>query len=61
MQSNILKEKVKNTNLKKYGVENVFASYQIKEQIKSNNILKYGVDHFNKTEIGKKNLSIMVK
>ena len=61
LQSNILKEKVKNTNLKRYGVENVFAAEQIKKQIKDNNILKYGVEHFNKTEIGRKCLSLISK
>ena len=34
----------KDTNLKKYGVENVFQSEQIKEKIKQINIEKYGTE-----------------
>lgn len=35
----------KDTNLKKYGVENVFQSEQIKEKIKQINIEKYGTEN----------------
>ena len=35
--------KAKQTNLKKYGVENVFAAEEIKEKIKNTNLEKYGV------------------
>ena len=36
---------IKDTNLKKYGVENVFQSEQIKEKIKQINIEKYGTEN----------------
>lgn len=61
MQSEELKEKVKQTNLEKYGCENVFAAESIKNKIKSNNIIKYGVEYFAQTSIGRENLSIMAK
>jgi len=38
-------EKYKNTNLKKYGVENVFQDSEIKEKIKQTNLKKYGVEN----------------
>ena len=36
---------VKKTNLKKYGVENLFQSKEIKEKIKLTNLEKYGVEN----------------
>ena len=38
-------QKYANTNLKKYGVDNVFSSSQIKEKIKQSNLEKYGVEN----------------
>ena len=37
--------KIKQTNLKKYGCENPFQNEDIKNKIKQTNIKKYGVDH----------------
>lgn len=39
------KEKRKNTNLIKYGVESSFQSQDIKDKIKNSNLIKYGVEH----------------
>ena len=39
------RERAKETNLEKYGVENPFQSEEIKTRIKENNLEKYGVDH----------------
>jgi hypothetical protein len=44
------KDKIKKTNLKRYGVENPFQSEEIKDKIKKTNIKKYGVDHPLKSE-----------
>jgi hypothetical protein len=41
--------KIKETFLKKYGVENVFQSPVIKEKIKQSNLEKYGVEHVSQT------------
>ena len=41
------------TNIKKYGVENVFQSKEIKEKIKQSCLKKYGVDHNMKCDKGK--------
>jgi len=38
-------ERVKKTNMDRYGVENVFQSEEIKEKIKQTSIEKYGVEH----------------
>lgn len=38
-------KKTKITNLDKYGVENVFANYQIQEKIKETCLKRYGVKH----------------
>ena len=38
-----IQNKIKETNIEKYGVENVFQSEEIKEKIKQTNINKYGV------------------
>ena len=43
-------EKIKQTNLEKYGVENIFQYEKIKEKIKHNNIEKYGVDYYQQTD-----------
>ena len=42
--------KTKQTNLKKYGVENVFQNETIKNKIKQTNHKKYGEDYFSKTK-----------
>jgi hypothetical protein len=47
---NCAKTRMKETNLEKYGVENVFQSEIIKDKIKENNIKKYGVDHHMKVK-----------
>ncbi len=44
------REKVKLTNLEKYGVENVFQSETIKDKIKETNIEKYGVENVFQSE-----------
>ena len=52
------KNKIKQTNIIKYGVENVFQSEEIKEKIKKTNLEKYGVDHPQKSkEVKEKTLS----
>ena len=38
-------KKIKQTNIKKYGVENVFQNEEIKEKIKQTNLKKYGVEN----------------
>jgi len=48
--SKLNKEKIKKTNLKKYGVENPFSSNKIKEKIKQSNLKKYGETNYTKTE-----------
>lgn len=45
LQSNTLKEKVRRTNLEKYGVENVFQNETIKEKIKQTYKSRYGVEY----------------
>jgi len=40
-----IQKKVKQTNLERYGVENVFQSEKIKERIKEKNLEKYGVEY----------------
>ena len=42
--------KIKKTNLKKYGVENVYQCKEIKDKIKETNLEKYGVDSYSKTD-----------
>ena len=39
------KDKIKHTNLEKYGVENPFQSDVIKDKIKQTNLERYGVEH----------------
>ena len=56
-----LKNKVKCTNIERYGVENVFASDIVKDRIINNNVKKYGVDHYSKTDKGRKKLSECAK
>ena len=45
--------KVKQTCLKKYGVENPYASKEIQQKIKQTCLKRYGADSFNKTTQGK--------
>jgi hypothetical protein len=44
-----IKERIKETNLEKYGVVNVFESEKIKEKIKETNLEKYGVESYTKS------------
>lgn len=44
------KEKVKQTNLKRYGCENVFQSKKIKEKSRETMIKKYGVEYITQSE-----------
>jgi hypothetical protein len=50
-------EKRKETNSKKYGVDNPFKSKEIKEKIRETTIEKYGVENFSKTDKFKKEMS----
>lgn len=61
MQSKILSEKVKQTNLEKYGCENVFAAEEIKDKIKDTCISKYGTNNYIQCEEGRKKASIISK
>lgn len=45
--------KVQKSNIKKYGVNNIFALEDIKEKIKNTCIKNYGVDHCSKSELCK--------
>jgi len=44
------KEKIKQTNQKKYGVDNPMQSEEVKNKVKETNQKKYGVDYYVKTE-----------
>lgn len=44
------KEKIKKTNLEKYGCENPLQNNSIKEKVKQTCLEKYGVDNFSKTK-----------
>lgn len=44
------KNKIKETNLKKYGVECVLKCHEVIEKIKNTTILKYGVEHNSQSE-----------
>ena len=50
MYSNIIKDRMKNTFISKYGVDNPFKSDIIKEKIKQTNLERYGVECYFKTE-----------
>jgi len=43
--SPVVREKIKQTNLKRYGVENVFQSPGVREKIKQTNLKRYGVEN----------------
>ena len=45
LKSDIIKEKVKQTNLNHYGVEHASQSNIVKEKIKRTNLKRYGVEH----------------
>lgn len=47
------KEKTKNTNLKRYGVENPFAAKSIIDKIKQTNIERYGISNGGNTKTGR--------
>ena len=49
MQTEEVKEKLKKTNLEKYGFENVFQSDKIKDKIKLSNLEKYGSEYYSST------------
>jgi hypothetical protein len=49
-QSDIVKQKIKQTNLEKYGVENPSQSNEINENKINNCLIKYGVEHTCKLE-----------
>ena len=44
------RNKIKETNLKKYSVENPFQSESIKDKIKETNLKKYGVENYSQTQ-----------
>jgi hypothetical protein len=48
-----VQEKIRKTNLERYGVENVFQADEIKESIRKTCIEKYGVDHWMKSDAGR--------
>jgi hypothetical protein len=49
------KEKIKKTNIKRYGVKNIFQNSEIKEKIRKTNKKKYGVEYpLQSTDIKKK-------
>lgn len=50
LQAKCVKEKRKQTILKKYGVGNVFAINEIKNKIKTTNINRYGVENYSSTQ-----------
>lgn len=52
------KEKVKNTNLERYGVVNPFQSEEKKQKIKTTNLEKYGVEYTQQSEILKNKTKI---
>ena len=45
MTSNNIKNKIQNTCIEKYGVNNTFASEEIKQRICNTNLIKYGVKY----------------
>lgn len=57
MWTDEFRERMKQVNLERYGVENVYQADAIKEKIRQSNIEKYGVDHWMKTEEGRKQAS----
>lgn len=54
---NTIKDKRKETNLKKYGVENCYQSEEIKQKIKNTCLEKYGVEHHNQREEVKRKIN----
>jgi hypothetical protein len=55
-------EKIKKTNMEKYGVENVFQSEEIKEKIKTTNLEKYGhIHHMTNKDIQNKVCDTLLK
>ncbi len=54
----IKKNKLKQTNLERYGVENTFQSELFKEKIKQTNLEKYGVEHVSQSNEIKKKIKI---
>ena len=57
-----LQEARKQTNIRKYGVENPFASEEIKQKIRQKNLENYGVDNPSKSNVVKEKIkSVMVR
>lgn len=54
----VIKNKIKKTNLEKYGVENVFKNEKVKEKIKQTNLEKYGVENPNQNKDIKEKIKI---
>ena len=54
-------ERIKQTNLEKYGVENPFQNELIKEKIKQTNLERYGFDHHLQSEFIKKKIKKVFK
>jgi hypothetical protein len=59
--SKIRCQKIKNTCLQKYGVENPFQNESIKQKIKISNIDKYGAETYSGSELGKIHIKQTVK
>lgn len=49
-QSEIVKTKIRQTNLKKYGVENPHQFELFKNKIKQTNLIRYGVENYSQTD-----------
>ena len=54
-----IKEKIKQTNLKKYGYEHYTKSQQYKDKSSQTNLKKYGVSNYNQRHYSKETLSIL--
>lgn len=50
MQNEEIKEKIKQTNLKKYGYEIASKSDIVKEKVKQTNLERYGIENYTQTE-----------
>jgi len=50
--------KIKQTNLKKYGVENIFQCKEIKDKITQSNLIKHGVEYTSQIKISRDNFKL---
>lgn len=50
MQNEEIKEKVRKTNLKRYGTENPLSSKEVQEKVKQTNLKRYGVENPKQSE-----------